>query len=673
VRSRWNDAQAPQDPVESLVYSSRLIGQETSLVLWGGGNTSLKGTARDFRGREQRVMFIKASGADLKDADRRFYPPVRLDDIEAALSRERMDVREMVDYVTHCLVEPASPRPSIETLLHGFLPYPAIHHSHADAILALADNERAAELVGEIFGEEVFLVPYVIPGFELSRLTAELARTHPRAIGCVLTHHGLISWGVDCKQSYERHLDLVTRAEEHIASRLRRDAAADALPDHERARLAAMAATTLRGLLLRGSRRGVVLTDFSDETLAFLARPDAGRLSQAGAATPDHMLNTKRAPLFVDWEPATGEQELFRRLADGVDAYRRHYIAYVKRFNPSGEPMRDPPPRVIQVRGLGLFGAGPDLRSATASFEIALHTHWIQRAAEAIGRYKSLELADAYEAEYFPPELDKLKLAPPAREFGGKVALVTGAGRGIGKAIANRLAEDGALVCVTDVDEVAAEQAAAEIPGAVGLRLDVTDEEQVVRAFEELALRWGGVDIVVSNAGVIVAGAVAGLSLADWQKSLDVNTTGHFLVSRQAVRLMTRQGLGGAIIFNVTKNVLVPGKELGAYSAAKAAAGQLAKVLAIEHGGDGIRVNVVHPDAVFTDLWTPETRASRARAYGVPVEKLEDYYRERTLLKQNVLPEDVAEAVAFLASERSSKSTGNMLVIDAGARDAFPR
>src|SRR5438874_5834871 len=208
MRSRWNDAQAPADPLESLVYSSRLIGQESSLVLWGGGNTSLKGSATDFRGREQRVMFIKASGADLKDADRRFYPPVRLDDIEAVMARAEMDVREMVDYVAHCLVEPASPRPSIETLLHGFLPRAAIHHSHADAILALADNERVVELVEEVFGRDAFLVPYVIPGFRLSKLTAELARNHPQATGCVLEHHGLLTWGRDCKESYERHLEL---------------------------------------------------------------------------------------------------------------------------------------------------------------------------------------------------------------------------------------------------------------------------------------------------------------------------------------------------------------------------------------------------------------------------------------------------------------------------------
>jgi NAD(P)-dependent dehydrogenase (short-subunit alcohol dehydrogenase family) len=435
-----------------------------------------------------------------------------------------------------------------------------------------------------------------------------------------------------------------------------------------------MAASALRGLLFHESRRGVVLSDTSDDTLAFLARPDAKKLSEAGAATPDHMLNTKRSPLFVAWDPELGEDELWRRLAGGVDAYARGYADYVRRFNPSGEPMRDPPPRVVLVRGLGLFGAGPDLRSATASLEIAQHTLWIQRAASAIGAYRSLDERDAYDAEYFPPELDKLKLAPPAREFSGRVALVTGAARGIGKAIARRLAADGALVAVTDVDEAAAEATAQEIgPQAMALVMDVTDEGQVVNGFEQLCLRWGGVDIVVSNAGIILPGPIAGLSLVDWERSLDVNATGHFLVARAAVRVMTRQALGGAIVFNVTKNVLVPGKEMGAYSAAKAAAAQLAKVLAIEHGGDGIRVNVVHPDAVFTDIWTPETRESRARAYGVPVEKLEDYYRERTLLKQNVLPEDVAEAVAFLASERSAKSTGNMLVVDAGAREAFPR
>jgi rhamnulose-1-phosphate aldolase/alcohol dehydrogenase len=669
LRSCWDESQAPDDPVDQLVYSSRLIGQEPSLVLWGGGNTSLKGTATDHRGESLRVMFIKASGADLKDAGRRHYPPVRMDDIRAARQRDDMDIREMVRYVTYALIEPGAPRPSIETLLHGFLPFAAIHHTHADAILALADNRRVAELVAEIYGEEVFLVPYRIPGFGLSKLTAELSERHPGAIGCVLEHHGLVTWGDDPRQSYERHLDLVSRAEAHLAPRRRPIAAAPDLAAGERLRRAADLAPVLRGLLFRETRRGVLLFDGSDRAAGFTVAPGAERLSQLGAATPDHMLNTKRVPLFVPSEGLTVDG-----LREAVTGYERAYVEYVRRFDPALDPLREPPPRVVLAAGLGLFGAGPDLRGATAALEIAQHTLGIIEDAESVGQYLSLELPDAYEAEYFPPELDKLRLAPQPREFSGRVALVTGAARGIGRAIAQRLAAGGALVAVTDRDADGAARAAAEIgEGAAGCEMDVTSEDGVERAFADLCRRWGGVDVVVSNAGAIVSGRIADLELDDWRRSLELNATGHFLVCRAAVRVMTRQGLGGAIVINCTKNVLVPGPELGAYSAAKAAAAQLAKILAVEHGRDGIRVNVVHPDAVFTDLWTPEIRASRARAYGIAEDRLEEHYRQRTLLRQPVTPEHVAEAVAFLASERSARSTGNMLVVDAGARDAFPR
>jgi rhamnulose-1-phosphate aldolase/alcohol dehydrogenase len=672
--SRWDEAQAPTGPVEQLVYSSRLIGREPSLVLWGGGNTSLKGTATDHRGRRLSVMFIKATGADLKDADRRHYPPVRMDDIAAAREREDMDVREMVDYITRALVEPGAPRPSIETLLHGFLPFPAVHHTHADAILAIADNLRAAELVAEVYGDDAFLVPYVIPGFRLSLLTAQMAERHPKAVGCVLEHHGLLSWGDGCRQSYERHVELVGRAEAYLAPRRRRAMVTPTVGASDRESVAARVAPVLRGLLFRQTRRGIVRYDGSDRAAGFTESPDAERLSQVGAATPDHMLNTKRVPLFVGWDPTAGPAGLEAVLRAGVEGYEHAYVEYVRRFNPSLQPLREPPPRVVLVRGLGLFGAGADLRAATAAFDIARHTLGVLEDAESVGEYRSLDLPDAYEAEYYPPELDKLLLAPGPHEFSGRVALVTGAARGIGRAIAARLAADGALVAVTDLDGDAACRTAAEIGGsAAGWRMDVTNEDEVDQAFAHLCRRWGGVDVVVSNAGAIFSGAIAGLELEDWRRSLEVNATGHFLVCRAAVRVMSRQGMGGAIVVNCTRNVLVPGRELGAYSAAKAAAAQLAKILAVEHGPDGIRVNVVHPDAIFTDLWTPEVRASRARAYGIAEEDLEEHYRQRTLLRRSVTAEDVAEAVAFLAGERSAKSTGNMLVVDAGAREAFPR
>ena len=619
--------------VEELVEYSRRLGSDPSLVLWGGGNTSLKGRARDFRGRELDVMWVKASGAEMRDADERFYPAVRLDDLRASHSMPDMDARTMVDYVTRCLVEPGAPRPSIETQLHAYLSYPAVFHSHADRILALVDNERAAELVRQVYGERAFLVPYRIPGHELAKVVADLAEEHPQAEGCLLMHHGLVTWGGTPAAAYEKHLELVSLSPAEVGL----------VPDEERI-ADPLVATRLRGLL----GGGIVLSDGSQSAFEFASK---GReLAERGAATPDHMLQTKRLALVA------AEDEL----PEAIDAYAGRYQEYCRRYGPAGGFMKDPRPRVVLIPRHGLFAHGPDLRSARAAFEIYRHTIGVMRGAESIGRYKSLDERDAFEMEYFEPELDKLRLAPPPREFTGKVALVTGAGRGIGKAIADRLEQDGALVVRSDVS-------GAEVV------IDVATENSVKKGFDAVCAKYGGLDVVVSNAGILVTGAVESLSLEDWQRSFAVNATGHFLVCREALRVMRLQGLGGAIVLNVTKNVLAPGAEMAAYSAAKAAAAQLARVLAIEAGPLGVRVNVVHPDQVFTDLWTPEARESRARAHGVPVGELEDFYRSRTLLKRRVTPEDVAEAVAFLASERSAKTTGNMLVVDSGAKESFPR
>jgi rhamnose utilization protein RhaD (predicted bifunctional aldolase and dehydrogenase)/NAD(P)-dependent dehydrogenase (short-subunit alcohol dehydrogenase family) len=543
-----------------------------------------------------------------------------------------MDARTMVDYVTRCLVEPGA-RPSIEAQLHAYLPHIAVFHSHADRILALVDNERARELVRDVYGERAFLVPYRIPGHALAKVVADLAEAHPRAEGCLLMHHGLVTWGATAAAAYDKHLELVALSPVELGP----------VPGEERIADPSVA-TRLRGLL----GGGIVLSDGSRSALEFAS---AGRdLAERGAATPDHMLQTKRVALVAAADD----------LPEAIDAYAARYQEYCRRHGPAGGFIKDPRPRVVLVPGHGLFAQGPDLRSARAALEIYQHTIGVMRGAESTGRYRSLDEGDAYEMEYFEPELDKLRLAPPPREFTGKVALVTGAGRGIGKAIADRLERDGAVVVRSDI-------AGAEIV------IDVASETSVKKGFEAVCARYGGLDIVVSNAGILVTGAVESLSLEDWQRSFAVNATGHFLVCREALRVMRLQGLGGAIVLNVTKNVLAPGAEMAAYSAAKAAAAQLARVLAIEAGPLGVRVNMVHPDQVFTDLWTREARESRARAHGVPVAELEEFYRSRTLLKRGVTPEDVAEAVAFLASERSAKTTGNMLVVDAGAKESFPR
>lgn len=624
-------------PVDELVSVSRQLAADPSVVLFGGGNSSLKGTSRDFRGRSLEVMWVKASGADMKDAGPEFYPAVDLEAVRAAASRPALTAAEMVEWVTRCLLDPGARRPSIETMMHAFLPDAAVLHSHADAILAIADNASFESLVPALFGGRVFAVPYVIPGFELALAVASLREAHAAAEGCLLRHHGLVTWGPDLATAYSRHLSLLELAQ----------AALPSWPELEPRSPSPFPrdfALRLRGLL----GGGVLLFDASARD--FAASPEGQSLSQVGAATPDHMLQTKRVALF---SPAAS-------IASAIESYAAEYTAYARRQGGDAW-MKDPRPRVVLVPEHGLFAHGTDLRSATAALEIYRHTVRVMQAASSLGVYVSLDESDAYAMEYFGPELDKLRSGPPPPELAGRVALVTGAARGIGAAVADKLAALGAVVVRSD------------LAAGADLVLDVTSEESVAAGVSSLLERYGGLDIVVSNAGALFTGPVESLSLADWERSLAVNATGHFLVCREALRCFRSQGLGGAIVINATKNVLAPGAEMAAYSSSKAAAAQLARVLAIEGGPLGVRVNVVHPDQVFTDLWSPEVRESRARAHGVPVSELEAFYASRSLLKVPVRPRDVAEAVAFFCSPRSSRSTGNLLLVDAGSPASFPR
>lgn len=687
MQNRWNEREAAGSAFDSLLYASRLIGADPALVLWGGGNTSLKVGERDFRGRAANVLRVKGSGSDLKTVERQHFPGVRLEDVLPLFDREAMSDEEMVAYLEHTLLEPSSPRPSIETLLHAFIPDACVLHSHADAICALTNTHAGRDTVRAALGDRVAIVPYRRPGFTLSREVGEARAERPDLRGVVLMNHGLVTWADTVREAYDLHIDLVQQAEAYAAERARgrrsfagaSPALSPALSMEQRQEAATAFAPVLRGLL--GAEKRVVLRyDTGDDVLAFLARPDARELSQCGPATPDHLLNTKRLPLFID-APEPAGAALAQHARTALDTYRSDYAAYVARNNATGLAPLESTPRVVLVPGLGMWTAGIDARRARIPGEIYHHTIGIIEAAEAAGGYQTLSEADAFDAEYWPLELYKLSLLPPEQELARRIALVTGGGGGIGLAIARRLASAGAHVVVTDIDGAAAERAATNIEAAygegraLGLKLDVTAEHEVAAAFARVALAYGGLDILVSNAGIAVPAAVHDLSLVDWERSLAVNATGHFLVAREAVRLLRRQGLGGSIVFNGSKNVPAPGKDFGAYSAAKAAETQLARVLAIEDGEAGIRVNVLHPDAVFrgTGLWSPAVRAQRAQAHGIGVDDIEEFYRRRNLLGVAVTPELVAEAALFLASDRSAATTGATLAVDGGVREAFPR
>ena len=686
MNSRWDDSAARDlSDLDLLVYASRLIGAETSLVVWGGGNTSLKRVERDHRGREVRVLRVKGSGSDLKSIQKKDFPGVRMDDVLALLERAQMDDQAMVDYFAHALLEPASPRPSIETPLHGFLSAPAVIHTHADAIVSLTNNDRCHEVLRQVYGDEVIALAYLRPGFPIAKQVAQAFEAHPGARAILLEKHGTICWGDRVKDAYLSTIELISRAEEAIAHRARGrvrfggvEVAAPSPAD--RRRVAVAVAPALRGLVSR-DRRVILTFDDGGDVLEFATSKEAGPLCEVGPATPDHTLYTKRLPCFVPVDRPGDPEAVTAAIRASVSRFVTDYTAYFDAHHRGGATLTDPFPRVIVVAGLGLFTAGKDRRTSGIVDDIYHHTISVLGAASSFGRYVSLSAQDAFDIEYWPLELYKLTLAPSEKELSRRIALVTGAASGIGRAAALRLAFEGAHVVVTDLDAAGARKVADEVVAtcgagrAIGVGMDVTSESSVRAALEEAVLAYGGLDIVVSNAGIAHSAPIDRLDLADWERSFAVNATGHFLVAREALRLLKGQGLGGAFVFVATKNVMSPGKDFGAYSASKAAEAQLAKVVALEGGPHGIRSNLVNPDAVFRDsrLWSEDVRRERARAQGIAVDDLEEFYRKRNILGRPILPEDVAEAVLFLSSDRSAKTTGCTITVDGGVKDAFPR
>ena len=686
MKNLWSEKDAAGlSELDGLVYQSRLIGADPSLVLWGGGNTSLKTTERDFMGLERPVLRVKGSGTDMKSILAQGFPGALLDLVLPLFDREEMSDEEMVDYLGHCLIELNSPRPSIETLLHAFIPQASVVHSHADAILSITNTHKPKTLLSDAFGNAVVVASYRRPGFRLSKEVALRARGRPRARGVVLLNHGLVTWGDTPKEAYDSHIELVSRAEDFIeragiGRRVFPRIRGVGLKPSQRHRVAASVAPSIRGLVSEG-QRAVLRFEDGDDVMELVNSSEAERLTRLGAATPDHLLNTKRVPLFIDVKDPQDADEVKEKLQAGMAEYTGSYQRWFARHSDGKHPMSDPFPRVVLLRGVGMWTTGRDARSARIAADIYRHTIGILSGSQALDRYTSLSPREAYDAEYWPLELYKQSLRPPEKDLSGRVALVTGGASGIGRAIARLFAQEGAHVVVTDVDLAGARRVAREIAGKHGeervlhCRLDVSDEKSVKAAFQTARLAFGGLDVLVSNAGIALTGPLDRLALSDWQMSLAVNATGHFLVAREAVGILKEQGLGGSLVFIATKNVPAPGQNLGAYSAAKAAESQLARVLAIENGAQGIRSNMINPDAIFRDskLWSSDVREERAKAHGIPVDQVEDFYRRRTLLKASVTAEDVAEAALFLAGDRSLKTTGAMLPVDGGVREAFPR
>lgn len=682
----WNEQNASKlDDLDLLVYQSHLIGNDPDLVLASGGNTAIKTVQKDFRGLNTSVLFVKKSGSDLKTAGRDDFIGLRLDELKPLVTHTEMTDDEMLDYLMHCMLNPTTDRPSIETLIHAFIPMKSTVHSHSDAIVGLTNTKNKQEILSNIYGHRIPYINYLLPGFSLSKIVHGTIVSNPEAHGIILINHGLFTWGESPKQAYDRHIGIINLAEQHITralvgKKIFNMKSNSSLEISEMKTQAAILTPTIRKLI--SSENSMVLTfDMDQDTLAFINSEEGSELSQVGPATPDHTLHTKIKPVWVTLTDISNQSLAYKEISEAIKNYRSDYTKWYEAHTDHTQPILDANPRVILVPGLGMWSTGKDIRAALIAQDVYRHTIKVIKSATALDEYVSLSEASAYQVEYWPMELHKLTLAGKPRPFSSKIVLITGAAHGIGRAVAQSFASSGAHVFLTDIDAKGINSLASKINETHGYGkafpfvMDVTDEAQVATAFERLCLTYGGLDILVSNAGIASPGPIAELDLRDWNKAFSVNATGHFLVAKKAIQIMKSQELGGNIVFIGTRNVPSPGAEFGAYSSSKAAEVQLAKVLALENAVHGIRVNIVNPDAVFegSNLWSADVRKQRSKAHGVDINQLENFYVQRNLLKVKITGDDVARAVLFLASDDSSKTTGTMLPVDGGIKDAFLR
>jgi rhamnulose-1-phosphate aldolase/alcohol dehydrogenase len=675
--------------LETLAYRSNLLGADRAVANFGGGNTSTKAKEKDHAGREVDVLWVKGSGTDLATIMAEQFTGLKLDEVLPLEERDEMSDEKMVSYLAACQLRPDMPRGSIETLLHAFVPYPHVDHTHPDAINMICCAEGGEELAAECFGEEAVWIPYIRPGFTLSKQVGEVVRNNPNVRFILLAKHGLVTWGETHEDSYGRTIEAINRAAEFVASRAREPfggRSVEPLSTERREALLAEILPALRGALSSGTEEAthkILRVDYtSEDVLEFVCGRDSRELSQVGAACPDHLVRTKVKPLWVDFDPEKeGADELKAKLREATSRYQEEYEAYYARnreTNPQGAaPMFDPNPRVVLIPGVGLVGAAHNAKEANLSRDFAYRAINVMRGAHALGGYVSLTEEESYAVEYWPLELYKLAQAPPPKELAGRVAFVTGGAGGIGSAVARSLASEGACVVACDLDEDGAREVAESLPQpGIAARADVTDEGEVTGAYLRAILEYGGVDVVVSNAGLASSAPIEETSVEMWDRNHAVLAKGYFLVSREAFKIMKEQGVGGSLIFVASKNAMAAGKNASAYSSAKAAELHLARCLAEEGGPEYIRVNTVNPDAVLSGsrIWGSSWREERAAAYGIKPEELEEHYRKRNVLKVNVLPENIAEAVLHFASEaRSSRSTGNVLNVDGGVKDSYPR
>ncbi|ODN70550.1 Pyridoxal 4-dehydrogenase [Methylobrevis pamukkalensis] len=640
-------------------------------------------------GEATEVLWVKGSGGDVGTMKLDGFSTLYMDKLRRlkTIYRGVAFEDEMVGYLPHCTFNLNPRAASIDTPLHAFVPKPHVDHMHPDAIIAIAASANSKALTEQIFGGEIGWLPWKRPGFELGLWLEQFCLDNPDARGCILESHGLFTWGDTAKDSYETTLEIINRAIGWFEAETKDrpvfgGVKTPTLPPAERRVIAARLMPAIRGLVSAEERK-VGHFDDQDAVLDFVGSQNLEPLAALGTSCPDHFLRTKIRPLVVDFDPAAPDLEAtIAGLPAALDAYRADYAAYYARCRHGDSPaMRDPNAVVYLVPGVGMITFAKDKATARISGEFYVNAINVMRGASTVSTYVGLPEQEAFDIEYWLLEEAKLQRMPKPRPLAGRVALVTGGAGGIGRAIAERFLRDGACVVIADIDAGALEAATDDLAGRHGadvirsLPLDVTSEDQVIAAFSDAAREFGGIDILISNAGISSSAPIDETELSMWNRNIDILATGYFLVARETFRLMKAQKRGGAIVFVASKNGLAASPGASAYCTAKAAEIHLARCLALEGAEFGIRVNTVNPDAVLrgSKIWTGEWREQRAAAYNMAPDDLEEHYRKRSMLKLSVYPEDIAEAAFFLVSDMSAKSTGNIVNVDAGNAQSFTR
>lgn len=692
----WDEARAAElagDEVALLLYRSNLLGADLRLTNYGGGNTSCKVTDKDpLTGKEVEVMWIKGSGGDIGTLKKSGLAALYVDRLRSLTNVYRgIEFEdEMVELFNHSIFDLNSKAPSIDTPLHGFLPFAHIDHLHPDAAIAIAAAKDGKKIVEELFGGTLGWVEWQRPGFDLGLKLKACLDENPGIRGIMLGSHGLFTWGDTAYESYINTLEVIERCAEYLEENYGKKGPVfggqriESLPEADRKKQAVALAPVLRGFCSSKTR---MIGHFTDDArvLEFTNSNDLDRLAPLGTSCPDHFLRTKISPLVLELEAGENLSDvaaLKAKLAPAFEAYRQMYTDYYNTCkHPNSPAIRDTNPVVILYPGVGMFTFAKDKQTARVAAEFYINAINVMKGAEAVSEYTSLPRQEAFDIEYWLLEEAKLQRMPKPKALSGRIALVTGSAGGIGKAIAKKFAEEGAVVVINDMNVERLEGAGEEFKKQFGkdiyatAQLDVTKADQIESAIATAILAFGGVDLIVNNAGLSISKTIADHTEKDWDLLYDVLVKGQFLVTQAAVAVMKKQDIGGDVINIVSKNALVSGPNNAGYGSAKAAQLHLSRLNAAELGPDKIRVNVVNPDAVISDsnIWAGGWAEGRAKAYGVTVEELPAYYAKRTLLNEIILPEDIANACFALTGGLLNKSTGNVINVDGGVAAGFVR